>query len=100
MTMSGNLKQKCCGNDTEFKLKVVHYANNCNRQTALEFNVSEKQVQDWRKVMLGLAKMPRAKKAHRGESHHFPRRMRTETKFATTDKRITLLPVALLLVLE
>ena len=49
MTMSGNLKQKQCGYDTEFKLKVVQYADNCNnnRQTAWEFSVSEKQVRDW-----------------------------------------------------
>jgi len=28
-TMSGNLKLKRCANDTEFKVKIVQYANNC-----------------------------------------------------------------------
>jgi len=74
--MSGNLKQKRCANNTEFKSKVVQYADTCNnnRQMTQEFNVSEKQVQDWQKAMLDLAEMPQPKKACRGGSHDFPKK--------------------------
>ena len=43
MTMSANLKQNRCAYDTEFKLKVMQYANNCNnnRQMARELKFSK-----------------------------------------------------------
>ncbi|KAK2142220.1 hypothetical protein LSH36_983g00068 [Paralvinella palmiformis] len=71
--VSTNLKRKRCAYGTEFKLKVVYYADKChnNSQTAREFNVSEKQVRDWRKSALDLAKMPRTKKARRGGKPSF-----------------------------
>ena len=60
--MSGNLKWKWCAYDTEFKLKVVQYADNCNdnRRTAQEFSVSKKQVWDWQKATPDYARMPQA----------------------------------------
>ncbi|KAK2149700.1 hypothetical protein LSH36_441g01050 [Paralvinella palmiformis] len=45
-----------------------------SRQMTQEFNVSEKQVQDWQKAMLDLAEMPQPKKACRGGSHDFPKK--------------------------
>jgi len=67
-TMSWNLKRKQCAYDSEFKLKVVQYADNCNnnKQMALE-----KQVWSCWKPMLDLAEMPPAKKACRRGSRHF-----------------------------
>jgi len=58
--MSGNIKRKPCAYNTEFKLKAGQYSHNRNnnRQMALEFNVSEKQMQNWRKAALDLAKIP------------------------------------------
>ena len=71
--MSGNIKRKRCAYDTLFKLKVGQYADSCNnnKQTAWEFSVSDKQVRNWRKSVLDLAEMPRAKKALRGRESSF-----------------------------
>ena len=51
----------------------MQYADNCNnnRQTAREFSVSDRQVRNWRKSVLDLAEMPRAKKAHRESKSSF-----------------------------
>ena len=51
----------------------MQYADNCNnnRQTAREFSVSDRQVRNWRKSVLDLAEMPRAKKARRGRKSSF-----------------------------
>ena len=65
MTMSWNLKRKQCAYDSEFKLKVVQYADNCNN------NRQRTKVRDWRKPTLDLAEMPQAKKARRGRKSSF-----------------------------
>ena len=62
--MSGNLKRKRCAYDTNFKLKVIQYSDECknNRATSRKFNVSEKLVRDWKKAALDLEDLPRFKK--------------------------------------
>ena len=71
--MSGNLKRKRCTYNTNFKLKVIQYSEECknNRETSQKFNVSEKLVRDWNKVALDLADLPRSKKARRGVKPSF-----------------------------
>ena len=72
--MSGNLKRKRCAYDTNFKLKVIQYSDECknNRETSRKFNVSEKLVRDWKKAALDLEDLPRSKKARRGGKPSFP----------------------------
>ena len=72
--MSGNLQRKQCAYDTNFKLKVIQYSEECKRETSRKFNVSEKLVRDGKKVALDLAELPRSKKARRGGNHHFPKK--------------------------
>ena len=61
--MSGNLKRKRCAYDTNFKLKVIQYSDECknNRETSRKFNVSGKLVRDWKKAALDLEDLPRSK---------------------------------------
>ena len=72
--MSGNLKRKRCAYDTNFKLKVIQYSDECknNKETSRKFNVSEKLVRDWKKAALDLEDLPRSKKARREGKPSFP----------------------------
>jgi transposase-like protein len=58
---------------TEFKLKVVKYAEeNGNRSASREYSVDESIVRDWRKNKNVLNVMPRGKRARRGSLPYWP----------------------------
>ena len=59
--MSGNLKWKQCVYDTEFKLEVVQYDDNCknNKQMVRCFREAASWSARLTKTMLDLAEMPR-----------------------------------------
>lgn len=57
----------------KFKLKVVEYAektNNC--AAAREFNTTESNVRNWRKLLTKLRQMPKNKCANRGKKNMWP----------------------------
>ena len=63
-------KRKRHAYDASFKIRVATYAieNGNNSKAAREFDVSEKQVRDWKKNLPSLNELPRSKKACRGKT--------------------------------
>ena len=97
--MSGNRKRKRCAYDTNFKLKIIQYSEECknNRETSRKCNVSEKLVRDCKKHILDLADLPRSKKARRGGNHDFLKKINflRRSRYAHTVNKAILLCAAL-----
>lgn len=65
--------QKRSSYNAEFKLKVIHFAEQSNNSVAARhFTLNEKQVREWRKKKDEISKSPKLMKAARGHKPSFP----------------------------